>query len=264
MSRSASSPATSDMPGSVVSSSGAISSRLKNVPFSTILRMPSRLPSRNFLNSRSLSICQMETLPLMPVSRRGPALSLISSMSARECAGSVDICSVDCRGWRAARCSASPQETVVFPTPPFPTTKVSLATDGFYRKGREGRKEFLERDTRRFVHNIDSRNSRASHLIFKFLRGVCDLSGKLIAFFSNFASFAVNPGSLSSQTKLRHQRQMVRRQQRHAAAMQQKFFQRQITIKIHVIKMHDGQHAGVRALAVEMQLDIDALKRMLQ
>ena len=58
MSRSASNPATSDMPGSVVSSNGAISSRLKNVPFSTILRMPSRLPSRNFLNSRSLSICQ--------------------------------------------------------------------------------------------------------------------------------------------------------------------------------------------------------------
>ena len=64
-------------------------------------------------------------------------------MSASECAGSVDMSSVDWRGWRAARCNASAQETVVFPTPPFPTTKVSLATDGFYRKGREGRKELF-------------------------------------------------------------------------------------------------------------------------
>src|SRR6185312_5383562 len=57
---------------------------------------------------------------------------------------------------------------------------------------------------------------------------------------------------------------MVRGQQGHAAAVKQKFFQRQVTIKIHVVKVHDGQHAGIRALAVEMKLDIDALKRMLQ
>ena len=45
--------------------------------------------------------------------------------------------------------------------------------------------------------------------------------------FANFASLAVKSARLSSaQTKFRHQRQMVRRQQGHAAAMQQKFFQR--------------------------------------
>jgi hypothetical protein len=64
---------------------------------------------------------------------------------------------VDWRGWRAARCSARAQETVVFPTPPFPTTNVSLATDGFYRKGREGRKELLKRGAKYFVLEIKSR-----------------------------------------------------------------------------------------------------------
>ena len=46
--------------------------------------------------------------------------------------------------------------------------------------------------------------------------------------------------------------------------MEQKFFQRQVAIKIHVVKMHDRQHTGICALAIEMQLDIDALKGMLQ
>jgi hypothetical protein len=41
----------------------------------------------------------------------------------------VDISRVDRRGWSAARCRASAQETVVFPTPPLPTTNVSLATE---------------------------------------------------------------------------------------------------------------------------------------
>src|SRR6185312_6479918 len=197
MSRRASSPATSDIPGSVVSSSGAISSRLKNVPFSTILRMPSRLPSRNFLNSRSLSICQMESLPLIPASLCGPALSLISSMSASECAGSVDMSSVDCRGWRAARCNASAQETVVLPTPPFPTTNVSLATDGFYRKVREGRKEFLNRVCDAHVNQIavlrtlrynplsatSAVTTQQHSVAFNLLRDLCVLCAKFQTIF---------------------------------------------------------------------------------
>src|SRR6476619_6307767 len=101
-------------------------------------------------------------------------------MSARECAGSVDMSSVDCRGWRAARCSARAQETVVFPTPPFPTTNVSLATDGFYRKGREGSKELFSRvwgkKTVR-AEDIECANLKMFHLNF----------------FASSASFAVNP-----------------------------------------------------------------------
>src|SRR4029077_8675752 len=31
-----------------------------------------------------------------------------------------------------------------------------------------------------------------------------------------------------------------------------------------MIEMHDGQHAGISALAIEMKLDIDTLKGMLQ
>src|SRR5579871_1868752 len=90
-------------------------------------------------------------------------------MSARECAGSVDMSSVDCLGWRAARCSARAQETVVFPTPPFPTTKVSLATDGFYRKGREGRKEIREQPLRMHLGYSGSYRSdgRASTFLSK-------------------------------------------------------------------------------------------------
>ena len=52
---------------------------------------------------------------LQPANRCGPALSFASSMSASECAGSVDMRSVDWRGWRAARCSARAQETVGLP-----------------------------------------------------------------------------------------------------------------------------------------------------
>src|SRR5580765_225298 len=44
----------------------------------------------------------------------------------------------------------------------------------------------------------------------------------------------------AAQAKLRHQRQMVRRHQGHAAAMQNKLFQRQLAVKIHVVQMHDG------------------------
>ena len=124
----ASSPATSAIPGNVVSKRGAISSLLKNVPLSTILRIPSRFSERNFSNSRWLSICQSESFPFPPVTRCCPVLALISSMSARECAGSVDMSNTDLRGFCADKCSVSAQETVVFPTPPFPTTKVSLAT----------------------------------------------------------------------------------------------------------------------------------------
>jgi hypothetical protein len=57
---------------------------------------------------------------------------------------------------------------------------------------------------------------------------------------------------------------MVRRQQGHAATVKKKFFQRQITIKIHVVQVHDGKNAGICPLAVEMELNIDALKGMLQ
>src|SRR5258707_15734956 len=91
--------------------------------------------------------------------------------------------------------------------------------------------------------------------------------------FAAFASFAVNfpsrplrtsAANLSSaQTEFRHQRQMVRRQERHAAAVEQKLFERQVAIKIHEVQMHDWKHAGIGALAIEMKLDIDAFKRML-
>src|SRR5437868_10852712 len=87
--------------------------------------------------------------------------------------------------------------------------------------------------------------------VFKFLCDLCALSGRAT-------------GSSSAEPKFRDQWKMVRRHQRHAAAVEHKLFQRQLAIKVHMIEMHDGQHAGIGALAVEMELDIDALKGMLQ
>ena len=86
---------------------------------------------------------------------------------------------MDWLGLAAERCNASAQETVVFPTPPFPTTNVSLATEGFYRKGREGRKELLKE-----VQDILCLKLKAATLAFEFIFKFP---------FAAFATFAVNP-----------------------------------------------------------------------
>jgi hypothetical protein len=56
---------------------------------------------------------------------RGMSSTGAASASLRECAGSVDSRSTASAGTRRARAIASVAATVVFPTPPFPPTKIS-------------------------------------------------------------------------------------------------------------------------------------------
>jgi len=78
-------------------------------------------------------ICQAESCPRTPVSLFAPEPSFSWRVSARECAGSVDIRRTEWRECWAAVCNARAQATVVFPTPPLPTTNLSFATKRFYR-----------------------------------------------------------------------------------------------------------------------------------
>src|SRR5215472_16049204 len=57
---------------------------------------------------------------------------------------------------------------------------------------------------------------------------------------------------------------MVGSHQGFAAAMQRELFQHELAVEIHVVQVHDGKHSGVSASPVQMELNIDALKFVLQ
>src|SRR5215831_20610460 len=46
--------------------------------------------------------------------------------------------------------------------------------------------------------------------------------------------------------------------------MQQELLQHKVTIEVHVVQVHEREHSGISATAVEVELNVDALKLTLQ
>src|SRR5215472_1419558 len=68
------------------------------------------------------------------------------------------------------------------------------------------------------------------------------------------------PVLFSADAELGEQRQVIGGDQGLAAAMQQELLQHKVTIEVHVVQVHDREHSGVSATAVEVELNVDALK----
>src|SRR5262249_61552405 len=72
------------------------------------------------------------------------------------------------------------------------------------------------------------------------------------------------PVLFSADAELGEQRQVIGGDQGLAAAMQQELLQHKVTIEVHVVQVHDREHSGISATAVEVELNVDALKLTLQ
>src|SRR5262245_36050345 len=71
-------------------------------------------------------------------------------------------------------------------------------------------------------------------------------------------------GLLSRYSKLSHEGKMIGGNQGHAAAVKKELLQSQIAIKVHMIQMHQRQHAGIGPPAVQMELNVNAYEFLLQ